>query len=136
MVNFFYNLLFIDYIIARTLSPTPKLVWAEFAKVLKVFMNADRQERDSDIDDAFRILDQQAQGLYGRTLALPDGFISPDEFRVFLEILSYQVVFSSSRISRIMLVSYPFAFSGILIFAFVWLIQIEVDKLVDLSSIK
>lgn len=99
-------------------------------------MNADRQQQDSDIDDAFRILDQQAQGLYGRTLSLPDGFISPDEFRVFLEILSYQVVLLRRESHRSYDISHLFAFSGILISASVWPIQIRVDKLVGLSSIK
>ena len=99
-------------------------------------MNADRQERDSDIDDAFRILDQQAQGLYGRALSLPDGFISPDEFRVFLEILSYQVVSFVENQSDNTFNSYPFPFSGILMFVSVWPIQITVDKLADLNSIK
>ncbi|CAF1102075.1 unnamed protein product [Rotaria sordida] len=68
-------------------SSAPKLLWGEFVQVLKVFMLGNQQERESDIVNAFNLLDQQTRGLYGRPVSLPDGLISPDELRAFLSIL-------------------------------------------------
>ncbi|CAF1158151.1 unnamed protein product [Rotaria sordida] len=72
-------------------SSAPKLLWGEFVQVLKVFMLGNQQERESDIVNAFDLLDQQTRGLYGRPVSLPDGLISPDELRAFLSILCDEV---------------------------------------------
>jgi len=45
-------------------------------------MLGNQQERDTDIDQAFRLLD--TEGKYG-TKGLSDGNISPEELRVFLD---------------------------------------------------
>ncbi|UJR12292.1 hypothetical protein I4U23_016469 [Adineta vaga] len=82
------NLLLIHSIAAKVSSSAPKLVWEDFLQVLQVFMLGNNQEQESDIKRAFDILDQCSRGLYGRTIRLSDGLISPDELRAFLAILT------------------------------------------------
>jgi hypothetical protein len=53
-------------------------------------MLANEQGRQSDVDKAFRILDQQSQGRYG-TQNVADGLISADELRAFLAIICPEV---------------------------------------------
>lgn len=77
-----------EYQNAHVYSSAPKLSWKDFLHVLQVFMLGNDQERESDINEAFDILDQGRRGLYGRTVSLPDGRISPDELRAFLSILT------------------------------------------------
>ncbi|UJR11933.1 hypothetical protein I4U23_016111 [Adineta vaga] len=74
----------------RVHSSAPKLAWLDFVQVLKAFMMGNHQERSSDIDHAFSILDQQARGLYGRSINISDGRISPEELQAFLSILTDQ----------------------------------------------
>lgn len=83
----------IQSIVARVSSTAPKLPWNDFLQVLQVFMLGSDQERESDIDRAFEILDQGKRGLFGRTVGLPDGLISADELRAFLAILTDEVLF-------------------------------------------
>lgn len=58
-------------------------------------MMGNNQERESDIQTAFDILDQGRRGVFGRTVNLSDGLISPDELRAFLSILTDEVKFYS-----------------------------------------
>ena len=87
------NLLLIHYTVVSVTSSAPKLAWADFLQVLKVFMLGNQQEWESDIARAFDILDQGRRGLYNRHTKLRDGLISPDELRAFLSILTDEVVF-------------------------------------------
>ncbi|CAF4172856.1 unnamed protein product, partial [Adineta steineri] len=73
---------------AKVSSSAPKLAWDDFLQVLQVFMLGNHQEQELDIKRAFDILDQCSRGLYGRTVSLADGLISPDELRAFLSILT------------------------------------------------
>jgi len=77
-----------EYNRAQVYSSAPKLSWSDFLRVLKVFMMGNNQERESDIQTAFDILDQGRRGVFGRTVNLSDGLISPDELRAFLSILT------------------------------------------------
>ena len=77
--------------VAHVYSAAPKLSWSDFLRVLKVFMLGSNQERESDIQNAFDILDQGRKGVFGRTISLSDGLISPDELRAFLSILTDEV---------------------------------------------
>jgi hypothetical protein len=88
------NLLLIHSIVAKVSSSAPKLAWNDFLQVLQVFMYGNYQDRESDIKRAFDILDQCSRGLYGRTVRLSDGLISPDELRAFLSILTDEVIFN------------------------------------------
>jgi hypothetical protein len=87
------NLLLIHSTVVSVTSSAPKLAWADFLQVLKVFMSGNQQQRESDITRAFDILDQGRRGLYDRHINLRDGLISPDELRAFLSILTDEVVF-------------------------------------------
>jgi len=88
------NVLLIHSIVANVSSSAPKLAWNEFLQVLQVFVLGNDQEQESDIARAFDILDQGRRGLYGRTISLSDGLISPDELRAFLSILTDEVIFN------------------------------------------
>lgn len=77
-----------EYNRTQVYSSAPKLAWQDFLRVLKVFMLGNNQERESDIQNAFDILDQGRKGVFGRTINLSDGLISPDELRAFLSILT------------------------------------------------
>lgn len=79
-------------ILAHVSSSAPKLPWTDFILVLKVFMLGNNQEHESDIAGAFDILDQGRKGVFGRTIELSDGLISPDELRAFLSILTDEVI--------------------------------------------
>ena len=83
------------FFVAQVYSSAPKLAWSDFLRVLKVFMLGNSQERESDIQTAFDILDQGRKGVFGRTVSISDGLISPDELRAFLSILTDEV--SSDR---------------------------------------
>ncbi len=89
----FCNLFLIHSTVEFVTSSAPKLAWADFVQVLKVFVLGNQQERESDIARAFNILDQGSRGLYGRRINLRDGLISPDELRAFFSILTDEVVF-------------------------------------------
>lgn len=82
-----FILLLIRYTVERVTSKAPKLSWNNFAKVLKVFLKANQEAHQSEINEAFKILDQQATDIHGHTVKRPDHRISPDEFRAFLSIL-------------------------------------------------
>lgn len=77
-----------EYNRTQVYSSAPKLAWSDFLRVLKVFMLGNSQERESDIQTAFDILDQGRKGVFGRTVSISDGLISPDELRAFLSILT------------------------------------------------
>ncbi len=87
------NLLLIHSTVEFVTSSAPKLAWADFLQVLKVFVLGNQQERETDIARAFDILDQGRRGLFSRRINLRDGLISPDELRAFLSILTDEVVF-------------------------------------------
>ncbi|CAF3414122.1 unnamed protein product [Rotaria socialis] len=79
-----------EYNIIPVCTSAKKLPWSNFIHVLKVLMLADRQERQSNIDEAFAILDQQTKLTSGSNTNIPDGLISSDEFRAFLSIICPQ----------------------------------------------
>jgi len=87
------NLFLIHSTVEFVTSSAPKLAWADFLQVLKVFVSGNQQERESDIARAFDILDQGGRGLFERRINLRDGLISPDELRAFFSIFTDEVVF-------------------------------------------
>ncbi|CAF1165152.1 unnamed protein product [Rotaria magnacalcarata] len=71
-------------------TSSSKLPWSNFIRVLKVLMLANRQEHQSNIDEAFAILDQQRKTTCGSNANIPDGLISSDELKAFLSIICPQ----------------------------------------------
>lgn len=111
-----YSLLLIHCTLEHVYSSAPKLAWTEFVQVLKIFMLANKQEHEFDIERAFNMLDQQKKGLYGRPVNIPDGKISPDELRAFLSILTDEVVLNLIKEGRLYLPLIIVSFSTVLIF--------------------
>jgi len=90
--------------------------------LIAFFYMGNNQERESDIKRSFDILDQCSRGLYGRTVNLSDGLISPDG-----------VIFNLMKnwINLSLIIVY---FSILLIFMFFWLTQMDLAKLAFLNS--